>query len=131
MVAGIRLMNEIDPGKHGLPGGFACRIAAEVKNFDPLNFIEKKEVKKMGRFIHLAMAAAEEAMCMSGLQIPPETVTLAAITIVGGAYNEVRRIFAALGSHVLGLCRVRFGAVELPRDLSPGEYRLLPAGAHS
>ena len=36
------------------PTAFACQIAAEVKNFDPLNFIEKKEVKKMGRFIHLA-----------------------------------------------------------------------------
>jgi 3-oxoacyl-[acyl-carrier-protein] synthase II len=51
---------------------FACQIAAEVKNFDPLNFIEKKEVKKMGRFIHLALAASEEAMKMSGLQITDE-----------------------------------------------------------
>ena len=32
--------------------GFACRFAAEVKGFDPLNWIEKKEVKKMGRFIY-------------------------------------------------------------------------------
>src|SRR3954452_6949201 len=52
--------------------GFACTNAAEVKNFDPLNFIEKKEVKKMGRFIHLCMAASEEAMKMSGLNITPE-----------------------------------------------------------
>src|SRR3954468_19835567 len=51
---------------------FACQIAAEVKNFDPLNFVEKKEVKKMGRFIHLALAASEEAMKMSGLQITDE-----------------------------------------------------------
>ncbi|HWR14233.1 MAG TPA: beta-ketoacyl-ACP synthase II [Terriglobales bacterium] len=51
---------------------FACQIAAEVKNFDPLNFVEKKEVKKMGRFIHLALAASEEAMKMSGLQITEE-----------------------------------------------------------
>jgi 16S rRNA pseudouridine516 synthase len=59
------------------------------------------------------------------LQVPPETAALAAITIVGGAYHEVRRIFAALGSHVLGLCRVRFGDRELPPDLAPGAYRLL------
>jgi 16S rRNA pseudouridine516 synthase len=72
----------------------------------------------------LARAAAHPS-----LQVPPETAALAAITIVGGAYHEVRRIFAALGSHVLGLCRVRFGDVELPRDLAPGEYRLLPNGA--
>ncbi len=51
---------------------FACQIAAEVKNFDPLKYIEKKEVKKMGRFIHFAMAAAEEAMQMSELRITPE-----------------------------------------------------------
>jgi 3-oxoacyl-[acyl-carrier-protein] synthase II len=51
---------------------FACQIAAEVKNFDPLNFIEKKEVKKMGRFIHMAIAAADEALKMSGLKITPE-----------------------------------------------------------
>jgi 3-oxoacyl-[acyl-carrier-protein] synthase II len=51
---------------------FACQIAAEVKNFDPLNFIEKKELRKMGRFIHLAMAAADEAMKHSGLQVTGE-----------------------------------------------------------
>ena len=51
--------------------GFACTIAAEVKNFDPLNFIEKKEVKKMGRFIHLCMAATDEAVKMSGLHVTP------------------------------------------------------------
>jgi 16S rRNA pseudouridine516 synthase len=60
------------------------------------------------------------------LQIAPETTSLATITVVGGAYHEVRRIFAALGSHVLGLCRIRFGDFDLPRDLSPGAYRLLP-----
>jgi len=51
---------------------FACQIAAEVKNFDPLNFIEKKEVKKMGRFIHLAIAASDEALKMSELKVTPE-----------------------------------------------------------
>jgi 3-oxoacyl-[acyl-carrier-protein] synthase II len=49
--------------------GFACTIAAEVKGFDPLQFVEKKELKKMGRFIHLALAASEEALKMSGLEI--------------------------------------------------------------
>ena len=51
---------------------FACQIAAEVKNFDPLKYIEKKEVKKMARFIHFALAAADEAMQMSALKITPE-----------------------------------------------------------
>ncbi len=48
---------------------YPCKIAAQVKNFDPLNFVEKKEVKKMARFIHLALAAAHEAMTCSGLQV--------------------------------------------------------------
>jgi len=51
---------------------FDCRIAAEIRDFDPLNWIAKKELKKMGRFIHLALAATDEAMKMSGLEITPE-----------------------------------------------------------
>ena len=47
--------------------GHPVRIAAEVKNFDPLLFIEKKEARKMGRFIHFAIAASDEAMKHSGL----------------------------------------------------------------
>ncbi|HXT98050.1 MAG TPA: pseudouridine synthase, partial [Polyangia bacterium] len=73
-----------------------------------------------------ALEALPRGAAHPSLQVPPETVVLAAITIVGGAYHEVRRIFAALGSHVLGLCRVRFGDLELPGDLAPGAFRLLP-----
>lgn len=53
---------------------------------------------------------------------PPEAATFASITLTEGAYHEVRRIFAALGSHVLSLCRVGYGEVELPRDLAPGAW---------
>jgi 3-oxoacyl-[acyl-carrier-protein] synthase II len=48
---------------------FAARFACEVKNFDPLNFIEKKEARKMGAFIHYAIAASDEAVSGSGLNI--------------------------------------------------------------
>ncbi len=48
---------------------FAARFACEVKNFDPLNYIEKKEARKMGAFIHYAVAAAQEAVDNSGLKI--------------------------------------------------------------
>ncbi len=51
---------------------FACRIAAEVKNFDPLQFIDKKEARKMARFIHLAIAAADEALQMSNYKVETE-----------------------------------------------------------
>jgi 3-oxoacyl-[acyl-carrier-protein] synthase II len=77
---------------------FACQIAAEVRGFDPLNFIEKKEIKKMGRFIHFAMAAADEAMKMSGLQVTPEIATRVGVHIgsgVGG-FDVIEREHEAL-----------------------------------
>jgi len=64
--------------------GFACTIAAEVKNFDPLNFIEKKEARKMGRFIHVCMAATDEAVKMSGLNITPENADRIGVHIGSG-----------------------------------------------
>ena len=48
---------------------FAAQIAGEVKGFDPLNYIEKKEVKKMDLFIQYAIAASQFAMDDSKLQI--------------------------------------------------------------
>jgi 3-oxoacyl-[acyl-carrier-protein] synthase II len=77
---------------------FACQIAAQVQGFDPLNFIEKKEVKKMGRFIHLALAATDEAMKMCGLQITPENATRVGVHIgsgVGG-FDVIEREHEAL-----------------------------------
>ena len=77
---------------------FACQIAAEVKNFDPLRFIEKKEVKKMGRFIHFAMAAAEEALKTSGLQITPENAEQVGVHIGSGigGFDIIEREHSAL-----------------------------------
>jgi len=77
---------------------FACQIAAEVKNFDPLNFIEKKEVKKMGRFIHLALAAAEEAIKMSALKITPENSERVGVHIGSGigGFDIIEREHTAL-----------------------------------
>jgi 3-oxoacyl-[acyl-carrier-protein] synthase II len=78
--------------------GFACQIAAEVKNFDPLNFIEKKEVKKMGRFIHVAIAAADEALKMSGLKITPENDERVGVHIGSGigGFDIIEREHTAL-----------------------------------
>ena len=61
--SGVARISQFDPSQ------FACQIAAEVKNFDPLDFVEKKELKKMGRFIYLALAATDEAMRASGLDV--------------------------------------------------------------
>jgi len=77
---------------------FACQIAAEVRNFDPLNFIEKKEVKKMGRFIHFAIAASDEAMKMSQLQVTPENAENVGVHIGSGigGFDVIEREHSAL-----------------------------------
>ena len=63
---------------------YACQIAAEVKNFDPLQYIEKKEARKMARFIHFAIAAADEAVRTSGLRITPENAEMVGVHIGSG-----------------------------------------------
>ena len=80
------------------PTAFACQIAAEVKSFDPLNFIEKKEVKKMGRFIHVAVAAADEAFKMSQLKITPENDERVGVHIGSGigGFDIIEREHTAL-----------------------------------
>lgn len=77
-VSGVKTITSFDTT------GFACTIAAEVKGFDPLNFVEKKELKKMGRFIHLALAASEEALKMSGLEITPQNAGRVGVHIGSG-----------------------------------------------
>ncbi len=75
------------------PTGFSTRIAAEVKGFDPLDFIDKKEVRKMGRFIHFAIAASEFAMKASGLKVTPETAERVGVYIGSGigAFEVIER----------------------------------------
>ncbi len=63
---------------------FDCQIAGEVKGFDPLNWVEKKELKKMARFIQLAMAASDFAMRMAGLEITPEIADATGVYIGSG-----------------------------------------------
>ena len=64
--SGIRPITRFDAS------GFTCQIAGEVSNFDPLDFVTSKDVRKMGRFIFFALAASEYAMNMSGLKVTPE-----------------------------------------------------------
>jgi len=63
---------------------FACRIAGEVKGFDPSRFVEKKEIKKMDTFIHYAMGAAHFAMEDSGLPVRDENRERIAVVIGSG-----------------------------------------------
>ena len=64
--------------------GFDCRFAGEVKNFDPLNWVEKKELKKVGRFIQLGIAAADFAVQMAELQVTPEIADATGVYVGSG-----------------------------------------------
>ena len=63
---------------------FSCRIAGEVKGFDPSSYIEKKEIKKMGRFIQYAIAASDFALSDSGLKVTPEIAEQVGVYIGSG-----------------------------------------------
>lgn len=63
---------------------FATRFAGEVKDFDPLQFIEKKELKKMDIFIQFAVAASQYAMDDARLQITPEVADRVGVFIGSG-----------------------------------------------
>ena len=110
--------------KRAVPRTYQAALAGPFAPLPAKLVLDDGHEPKISALETLARDAAHPS-----LDVPGETGTLATITIIGGAYHEVRRIFAALGSHVLGLCRVSFGEITLPRALAPGEYLLLPGGA--
>ena len=83
------------------PAAFSCRIAGEVKGFDPANYIEKKEIKKMGRFIQFAIAAAECALQCSGLKVTPQNAEQVGVYIGSGigGFEVIEREHQTLLEH--------------------------------
>jgi 3-oxoacyl-[acyl-carrier-protein] synthase II len=64
--------------------GYACRIAGEVKHFDPIRWFERKDLKKTARFIHFAVAAADMAAKQAGLRITSQNAERAGVFIGSG-----------------------------------------------
>lgn len=108
---------------------YAARIAAEVQGFDPLNWIEKKEVKKMDLFIQYAVAAAQIAMDDSKLQVTDEiapdvgafigsgiggftTIEREHIAMLDGGPRKISPFFipASIINLAAGQVSIRFGA---------------------
>ena len=89
---GIGAITRFDASK------FATQIAGEVKGFDPLNFIDKKDVKKMDVFIQYAVAASELAVCDAGLRrnvpLGPDVGVFIASGI--GGFSTIEREHRAL-----------------------------------
>ncbi len=87
-------------GQSGITGitlfdatGYSCRIAGEVQDFVPENFIERKEIKKMGRFIQFALAASDFAMEQSGLDMKVEDAERVGVYVGSGigAFEVIER----------------------------------------
>ncbi len=76
--SGISRIESFDPTL------FNCQIAGEIKHFDPGKFIEKKEVKKMGRFIQMGIAASEDALSSSGLKVTEEDAERVGVYVGSG-----------------------------------------------
>ena len=76
--SGVDYIARFDTSQHKV------KFAAETKNFDPLKFIEKKELKKMDYFIYYAIAASKEALEDSGLKINEENAELIGTYIGSG-----------------------------------------------
>ena len=95
-------------GKSGIGGitqfdasAFSCRIAGEVKGFNPADYIEKKEIKKMGRFIQFAIAAADFALKHSGLKVTAENEERVGVYIGSGigGFEVIEREHQTLLEH--------------------------------
>jgi 3-oxoacyl-[acyl-carrier-protein] synthase II len=77
---------------------FATKIAGEVRGFDPLQFIEKKDVKKMDVFIQYAIAASQFAMDDAQLKVEPHNATRVGVFIASGigGFTTIEREHKAL-----------------------------------
>jgi 3-oxoacyl-(acyl-carrier-protein) synthase len=86
---------------------YATRFAAEVKGFDPLEWLDKKDIKKCGRFIQLAMAGTSMAMTASGLQIHAGNATRVGVTVGSGigGFEVIEREHQSCSNAAPNACR--------------------------
>lgn len=104
---------------------FSTKIAGEVKDFDPLQYIEKKELKKMDRFIQYAIAASDQALADSGLKITDGNADNVGV-IVGSGMGGIETItYYDKVCHEQGPDRVSpFFVPALALNLAPGQISI-------
>src|SRR5437660_5402508 len=82
------------------------RIAGEVKNFDPTQYMDRKEARRMDRFLHLGIVATQEAIRDAALRITPETAEQVGIVVGSGIGGISTIVDAAITLHTRGPDRV-------------------------
>lgn len=99
----------------------------------PRNHVTKRYFATLARPLqgHEGPAFAAGDLVLEGETAPlapallePLSSTSAWLTVTEGRYHQVRRMFAAVGNHVVALHRDRIGGLDLPRDLAPGHYQI-------
>ena len=101
---------------------YKVKFACEVKNFDPLNTMDRKEARKMDPFTHYAMACADEAIADSG--ILEQSVNLDRIGVIWGAgIGGLSTFFEEVVSYTKGGGAPRFSPFFIPKmiiDIAAG-----------
>jgi 16S rRNA pseudouridine516 synthase len=129
----ISTIGRLDADTSGLllltdDGAFLHRVIA------PRNHVPKRYRATLARPLegHEGALFASGTLTLEGETTPlaqadlePVSAAEALLTITEGRYHQVRRMFAAAGNHVTALHRDRIGALDLPADLAPGEWRVM------
>ncbi len=114
--SGANLITRFDPE------AYKVKFACEIKNFDPLTFMDRKEARKMDPFTHYAMACADEAIADSGLLQQP--VNLDRIGVIWGAgIGGLSTFFEEVVSYTKGGGTPRFSPFFIPKmiiDIAAG-----------
>ena len=107
---------------HFDPENYKVKFACEVKNFDPLTIMDRKEMRKMDPFTHYAIACADEAIADSGLL--EQSVNLDRIGVIWGAgIGGLSTFFEEVVSHTKGGGAPRFSPFFIPKmiiDIAAG-----------
>lgn len=114
--SGANLITRFDPE------AYKVKFACEIKNFDPLTLMDRKEARKMDPFTHYAMACADEAIIDSGLLQQP--VNLDRIGVIWGAgIGGLSTFFEEVVSYTKGGGTPRFSPFFIPKmiiDIAAG-----------
>lgn len=105
---------------------FKCRIACEVKGFDPLNFFDKKEARKLDSFAQFAIVAADEAIADSGINKDNTDFDEVGV-IFGSGIGGIDSLFNDMKDFVLGDGTPRLSPFIIPRllpDLAAGHISI-------
>lgn len=107
------LLHRIISPKHHVPKRYVVGLDRPLKGTEGTTFAAGT----------LMLDEETTALLPAGLEVTGERT--ATLTLYEGRYHQVRRMFAAIGNHVVTLHRDRIGALDLPEDLAAGEYRFM------